>query len=271
MKDITLNFGAIRDSVTRLYSMEILKESTHNTLKGFTNTVKKSPTLLKQHFVFKNFEECKPFEKERLAERFINQNLAILKGIKWQDVIRENRNLRITLLENSHVESDKGKNNELFNSIHTLIESVTNTAFVNIEQQQLAYEHLVEHLTRPTTSNEVFSKEKTDNPDLKNWEYITKIAVSNFNERYSHLNEDEKKTLSILLAEDSKKINYIEDLKNENIELIDKLLKETSDNDRKVMLEGFKTKLNNTKNISPFAADDFVISYFELGNTLKSM
>lgn len=82
MKEISLNFGAIRDSISRLSSMEILKENTSNTLKTFTNKVKKSPVLLKQHLVFKNFEESRPFAKERLAERFISQNLTILILLK---------------------------------------------------------------------------------------------------------------------------------------------------------------------------------------------
>jgi len=268
MKEITLNFGAIRDSISRLSSMEILKENTTNTLKAFADKVKKSPVLLKQHLVFKNIEDSKPFIKERLAERFINQNLTILRGLKWQDIIKENKEIRITLLENSHVESNGGKKDELFNSINTLIESVTKPGFSNIEEEQKAYEYVLEYLTRPVVEESV-SNEKIDNPDLKNWEYITKLAVNNFNERYSHLNESEKEILQILLADDNKKLNYIEDLKNENLKLIDNLLKENKDKDKASLLENFKEKLGKTAD--SFSADDFVIAYSELKENLKSM
>lgn len=268
MKEISLNFGAIRDSISRLSSMEILKENTSNTLKTFTNKVKKSPVLLKQHLVFKNFEESRPFAKERLAERFISQNLTILRGLKWQDIVKENKKIRITLLENSHVESNGGKNDNLFDSINTLIESVTKPGFSNIEKEQVAYEYVLKYLTRPVVQ-EAVSKEKVDNPDLKNWEYITKLAVSNFNERYSHLNESEKRVLQMLLADDNKKLNYIEDLKNENLKLIDNLLKENKDKNKVNILENFKEKLSKTAD--SFSADDFVIAYSELNENLKSM
>jgi len=270
MKDITLNFGAIRDSISRLSSMEILKENKSNTLKEFADKVKKSPTLIKQHLVYKNIEDSKPFIKERLAERFINQNLSILKGIKWQDILKENKNIRITLLENSHVESNGGKRDELFNSIHTLIESVTKPGFSNMEEEQKAYEYVLEYLTRPVVE-EAVSKEKIDNPDLNNWQYITKLAVNNFNERYSHLNEEEKRVLQMLLADDNKKLNHIEDLKNENIQLIDKLLKETIEVERVTLLENFKEKLNKNKVTDSFSADDFIIAYSELKENLQNM
>jgi len=270
MKEITLNFGVIRDSITRLSTQEAIKESTINSLKLFTEMVKKSPTLLKQHYVFKNFEDSKPFAKERLAERFISQNLSILKGIKWQDVINENKKIRITLLENSHVESNGGKKDKLFNSIHTLIESVTKPNFSNMEAEQEAYEYLLEHLTKTVVSEET-SKEKVDNPDLKNWQYITKLAVNNFNERYSHLNEEEKKVLGMLMSDDNKKINHIEDLRKENLELIDGLLKESNQVERVKILEGFKEKLSVQHPYDSFSADDFIISYSELKNNLKNM
>jgi organic radical activating enzyme len=249
--------------------MEILKENQNDTLRKFMNTVKKSPTLLKQHYVFKNFEDCKPFAKERLAERFINQNLSILKGVKWQDIVKENKNIRITQLENSHVESTGGNKDELYNNIHTLIESFTRPGFSNIEEEQKSYEYLLEYLTRAVEEKET-SKEKIDNPDLKNWQYITKLAVNNFNERYAHLNEEEKKVLSMLLADNNKKINHIEDLKKENLNLIDELLKEATDIKRVAILEGFKEKLNN-KNFDAFNADGFIIAYSELNENLKSM
>jgi len=270
MKDITLNFGAIRDTITRLSSMEILKESTDNTLKVFTDMVKKSPTLLKQHYVFKNFEDAKPFAKERLAERFINQNLSILRGIKWQDIINENKNIRISLLENSHVESNTGKNDKLFNNIHTLIESATNPNFTKTQVEQEAYEFLLEYLTREVPAAEA-SKEKIDNPELKNWQYITKLAVNNFNERYSHLNEEEKRVLSMLLADDNKKMNHIQDLRKENLDLIKDLLKEAKEQERISILEAFKAKLNKEYVFDSYSADDFIISYSELNDNLKNM
>ena len=270
MKEITLNFGALRDSISRLSVNEMLKESTSNSLKEFMVAVKKSPTLLKQHYVFKNFEDSKPFSKERLAERFINQNLSILRGVKWQDIIEENKKIRKTLLENTHVESAGGKRDGLFNSIHTLIESVTKPNFSSIQEEQESYEHLLEYLMRPVAVSEK-SAEKIDNPNIKNWQYITKLAVNNFNERYSHLNEDEKKVFEMLLSDDNKKVNHIEDLRKENLQIINNLLKEANQTERITILEGFKEKLNKEYQYNAFNADDFILSYSELKENLKNM
>lgn len=270
MKNITFNFGAIRDSISRVSANEIIKEHKSNTLKDFTKEVKKNPTLLKQHIVFKNFEDCKPFNKERLAERFIQQNLTILRGIKWSDVISENKRVRTLYLENCHVESNGGKKDDLFNNIHTLIESRTNPNFSNVIAEQDAYEYVLNYLTRNVVE-EAKSVEVKDNPDLKSWDFITKLAVNNFNKRYSHLQEGDKKMLKMLLSDDNKKKNYIEDLRNENLVTINKLLKESKEEERISILEGFKEKLNKPYVFDIFTADDFIISHLELKERLESI
>ena len=80
MREISFNFGAIRDSIMKLSASEIIKESKSATLSKFTTAVKKSPALQKQSLFFKNIQECKPFDKERLADRFLNQNLQLLNN-----------------------------------------------------------------------------------------------------------------------------------------------------------------------------------------------
>ena len=82
MKDVSYNFGAIRDSIARLSSMELMKESESKTLNTFVKKTQESPNLKKQQLIFKNIQECKPFEKERLAERFINQKSKHVQKLK---------------------------------------------------------------------------------------------------------------------------------------------------------------------------------------------
>jgi len=104
---------------------------------------------------------------------------------------------------------------------------------------------------------------------LRNWKFITKLAINNFNERFSHLNEEEKTILNMLISDNNKKINYIQDLKSENITLIDNLLKEERQPERIKILEDFKSKLTKTESYNPFTFDDFIISYAELKNNLN--
>ncbi len=174
MKDISLNFGAVRDSILRLSSAEIMKESTNKTLSSFLQAVKSSTVLSKQQIIYKNFEGCKPFEKERLAERFINQNISIFNNVRWEDIIRENRDLRLTMLSSTHVEANGGKNTKLFEHISTLIESKTRRGFTAFDKEIESYDFLVNYLTAPKDLNETsVSKEKNDGPDLNSWKFIT--------------------------------------------------------------------------------------------------
>jgi len=270
MKDITLNYGAIRDSISRLASQEILKENKNDSLNKFITNVKKSPVLLKQHLVFKNFEDCKPFTKESLAERYIAQNLSILKGINWQNILKENRDVRIIMLENSHVESNAGEKNELFNHIQTLVESVTRPGYTKIDESQASYEFILEHLTRNIEESKQSLEEK-ENPDFLNWEFITNMAVNNFNKRFAHLNESDKKVFNMLISESNNKINYIEDLKNENISLIDGILNESEDISEIKFLEDFKVKMNSLNMSENIDYDECIIEYSELNENLKEI
>jgi hypothetical protein len=266
MKDINLNFGAIRDSISRLATNEMLKENKNNTFNVFVENVKKNPTLFKQHIVFKNFEDCKPFKKEMLAERFINENLSILKGLNWFEILKENRETRIKLLENSHVESTGGNKNELFNNIHNLIESVTKPNFTDIEKSQKSYEFLLEYLTR---KDEKTSLEENDNPNFKNWEFITKLAVNNFNSRYEHLEESDKEIMKTLLSENNKKINKLKDLKEDTLKNINKLLNLSKDKEELLALENFKKKIIKHESFENGGVDQQIIEYHELNKTLK--
>ncbi|MDG1950423.1 MAG: hypothetical protein P8J32_06455, partial [bacterium] len=82
MKMTSLNFGVLKESVAKKASVELARGYEGDTLMKFMETVKKSPALKKQHFVYKNIEMAKPFAKESLAERFLNQNLNLIKGLQ---------------------------------------------------------------------------------------------------------------------------------------------------------------------------------------------
>ena len=75
-------------------------------------------------------------------------------------MLRENMSIRKELLGNpdiSHVQAKE--NGSLFEAINTLIESVTNKAFSNFEEEAKSYEMIVSHLTREVVE-EAASAEK---------------------------------------------------------------------------------------------------------------
>lgn len=269
MKDISYNFGAIRDTVVKLSTAEILREEKSPTLLRFTEALSKIPVLKKQHLIFKNIQNSKVFEKERLAERFLAQNLQLFKNERWDVVLRENKKLRKELLDDIHVQSKT--DDKLFESINTLIESVTNPNFVEFDKEQEAYEYVISHLTRPAINESEKSPEKEDGPSVLNnsWKFITKMAVNNFNERYGHLNEEEKKVFNILISDENTKRNYLESLKNENIELIDKKISEEGLHENIEILKEFRKKIENMKNVNFVNIDECILSCIELKEELK--
>lgn len=266
--NISFNFGAIRDTVARLSASELIKENSSKTLNSFILSVKKSPALSKQHLIYKNIENCKPFVKERLAERFIAQNLQIFKNERWDNIISENKRLRRELLDDIHIDSKI--DSKLAESINVLIEQATNPAFTDFEKEQQAYEYTLSYLTRQITDKNQESSEREDNPSLVNeaWEFITKMAVSNFNKRYEHLSEQEKKTFSVLISDNKTKEVFLNEIKEKNLSKIDQLLESETDNETIGVLNSFKVKIENMNNINPVIIDEFILSNLDLSETL---
>lgn len=262
MRVISMNFGSIKDTVSKLCSAELIRESESKTFKAFTDRIKKDPMMHKQYLVFKNFEDCKPFAKDRLAERFINQNLNLFTGIDWNNLVNENKVLRVELLgRDAHVESRNGLQ-EMFEAVHVLIESRTKKGFSDFEREQVAYEKLVSFLTREVVEEQA-SKEIDDAPNMKDWKFITKVATNNFNDRYEHLNENEKKVFKVLVSEHSTKVNYLKDLKNEITEAI-------GDSEDKTLIE-WKDKMSkiDADSINPAIIDDYILNCVELREEIK--
>lgn len=265
-KHISLNYGAIRDTILRFASKQLVSEGGKSStiFDSFLKNLKEIPALKVQNIVFKNLEEGK-FTKERLAERYIAQNLKLIEGTTWDKIIDANRNVRISLLENSHVEGQDNKS-ELYESIHTLIESTCRKGFTDIDKSNQAYEFILNHLLREEASNVEDDKQETEEfPKLLSWGFVTNLAVNNFNQRYSHLNEEEKNLLKILLSTEENKINYLEDLKKENLQLINSILKENVDEENENVLISFKNKIEGKldENI-----DESIIHLAELKDTL---
>ena len=273
MKNISYNFGAIRDSIAKLSSMELMKEDKSKTLDAFIKRTNASSNLKKQQLIYKNIQECKPFSKERLAERFLNQNLNMFRNSNWNDILRENMNIRKELLGNpeiSHVDAKEG--GDLFESINALIESVSNPAFSNFEKEGAAYNSIIEYLTREVKESEQ-SEEKDDSPELsESWKFLTQLAVNNFNKRYGHLNESEKEVLNILISGYGEKEEYLEDIKKENVNMIDSLLEnENIDKSNQDLLIEFRGKIEKIGRVSPKEIDDYILECIELKQTLNEL
>ena len=273
----TLNYGALKETVTKVAAMEVMRENEdkNKTLFNFQNLIQESTLLKKQHLIYKNIQTAKPFKKERLAERFLQQNLKTISNSKWNDIIKENKNARFRLFGGINEQVGEGgtvlatkDHAELFESIHTLIEAETNNLFENYTKESEAYEYVINYLLRE--SNEK-SEETSDSPKFnKFWKYLTKNAVNNFEKRYSHLSESEKKVFKILVAEGDVKLNYINQTKQDVLDLINEKSK-TLPKEDVIKLESFRKKINQEVDPQTLIGDDYIFEVTQLLNVLKEI
>lgn len=266
----TLNFGALKDSILKKASGELVNENKNSTMVAFMEAIRKSPALKKQYLVYKNFEKTKPFTHERLAERFIQQNMELMKGEPWSNIQRANTMLRQNLLggPDEWTVMAKKENGPLFEHVSTLIESSTNPNFKKLDEDAQAYGALVAHLTRKEEG--VSINEEKERPEFnKFWKFITKNALGYFNERYEALDENERDLFKMLISERKEKKEQVQKLRDDLISLIEsKMSDEQNTRDDVVILESFKTKVKKEVEDEKMLSDEYIISCFELKDML---
>jgi len=275
MKQISANFGALKDTVYTFSAKEMIAESGKKStiLNKFFNLIQENAVLKVQYLVFKNLENgfC---SKERLAERFINQNLKLVENFKWEQILKANKDAKISLVSDYEAEVVSGKD-ELYEAIHTLIKSVTKRDFSDIDNAHNAFDYVMEHLMKQKQeSNENLANlEESEHPKLLSWQFITKHAVNKFNERYAHLNENERNLVKILLSSDENKLNFFSELKENNLSEIEKLLSQDLDEITKTAVNKFKTKILSLQEsvISPSNMDEAIINLAELKEGLAEL
>ncbi len=267
MKNISLNFGSIKDTIYKHSSKNIISEGEMtNFVNLFVNELAKKPILKVQYLIYKNIESAK-FKESFLAERYLKQNLSLIEGFDWNKILIENKDFRFKMLINKHVESDAVYSN-LHESIHTLIKSTTSKGFHDFNDENQAYHNVINYLLREDSAQEPVTSEYEEFPKLLSWKYITEIAVNNFNKRYEHLNEDEKQLVKILLSDEDSKNNHFKDLKEGNLSLLDKLISEEKDNNELETLNKFKTKILTINQKE--GLNESIINLFELKQTLEN-
>ena len=274
MKQISVNFGVIKDAIFTFSAKEMIAEHKNNArvLNEFYNSIKENPALKLQYLIYKNLEngQC---AKERLAERYINQNLKLIESQKWEDILKVNKELRRKALGEQHIEALPGKT-DLYEAINLLIKSVTYRKFTDIDASQHAYDLVMEHLLKPKVENVPADvlKEETEYPKFLSWKFVTNLAVNKFNERYVHLSEGEKKLVKTLLMPFDNKLNYYLDLRKENLDQVSNLLSSTNEESAKSALQTFKDKMQTmAENIHPLEIDEAIINLEELKISLQDL
>lgn len=266
----TINFGALKDSVFKFSAQKMLKEGKENDiLKSFLLEIKSKPFLKAQYFLYKNIEEGS-FKNVNLAERYLNQNLNLVKPFNWHSILQEHKVLRKLYFPEEYLVLGAIEKRDLYESIATLVESVTRPGFTNINKSEQAYDFVLNHLMTKKQLNEVENpKEKEDMPNIFSWKYITQKAVNNFNQRYNHLDESEQKLLKVLLQNENEKKLHLEHLVKNTLELIQKgKEKEQGLNE---FFEKFETKINSININESKNIDEDIMNLEELKENLENI
>lgn len=276
MKQISANFGVVKDTIYNFSAKEMIAESNkqNTTLHKFFKLIQENSILKIQYLIYKNIENGSA-SSERLAERFINQNLKLIENFKWEDIIRTNKTTKLQLVDKYESEPAPNKE-ELYESIHTLIKSVTKNEFNDINKSQTAFDYLMEHLLKEKNveATTVETTDESEHPKFLSWQFISQHAANKFNETYAHLNENEKNLVKILLSNPTNKNNFYLDLKNENLSKIEGLLSENLlDESAKTAMNKFKNKILsiNESELSDAELDDAIINLSELKYTIEDM
>ena len=163
--------------------------------------------------------------------------MSTLKNVSFQNILEVNKKTRTFILDEKYVQGDSNFE-ELYESIHNLIESESTIGYKDVNKSHKSYENILSYLQREIPQAIREEEEKKDMPKLFSWKYVNEHAVSNFNKRYSHLNEEDKKLFKVLVSSEDVKINYAKDLKENTLYNINSLLEDESQPES--LLENFK-------------------------------
>lgn len=237
----------------------IISEAKNITSK-FINVIKNSPILQLESKVFNNLEN-KYINNELLATRYIDNNVNLFE-IYTLDEINEEHNKLNALLKNineTNIKLDNEKN-KLYSAISDLIaEKLKIGDDVNVDKLHESFNFILEHLKKP--------KENKSLTELENInENVIEIAIDKFNEKYKKMNEEDASLFKNLMSFDGvAKKQLFEEYKNKNIELLDSLKTENSNNDK------INKSIEKTKEMEFVSenADIDIIKLYELNKGLK--
>ena len=235
------NFGKIKNAFNGILAESIVtKNDTNKALfKKYVQTIKESNILKTQFLVYDNIEN--KLEDESISTNvFVAENISILQKFKAADILKENKKL---LALSKEIEA---KLEEVYDTrLSSLHESLSNIIFTSVTPKN------VNKVSRDITN--VINYIKTNKPkeltEAINLpaSMLSTMMVDKYNEKYSELDESERKVLKALInSTDAEKKEVYTLTIRECIDLINEKLKE-ADLDAKDKLLRVKDKLLNDK------------------------
>jgi hypothetical protein len=208
-----VNFGVVKSKVSRVLGEHYVNnahQSAEAIYKEYIELVKNSPILMLEYVVFHNLERNN-MSMDRAA-KYIDNNISLLQRYNKKDILRENEKLKS--LDVSGVLAEGVS--PLHQAIQTLIlESAQTTGVPNVNKIHDSFDYIIEHMTTSVQEKEVVLESDF------NFDNIMTVAERKINEKYTHLSEDVKKILGVVMNGSPKdKESLMESLKLDAISLL---------------------------------------------------
>jgi hypothetical protein len=252
------NFGKIKEVYNNILTNNIIKENKSGKadFSGYLNKIKSNEILKKQFLIYTNIEN--KIETDRVkAVEFINETISLISNHSKKDIFDANSKLINDIVFEKDLQYEKA---ELHENIAKLIftEKDFNTIETIIETKNKIVDYIINN--KPKEVNENFGLPNS---------MVTSIFIEKFNDKYSGLDESERKVLKVLIEsnDEDKKLVY-NDLVRECINLIDAKFID-SDIELKDKLLKVKDKLLSEKVDEVEALTDKITKVLNLRNTLK--
>lgn len=233
------NFGKIKNVFNSLLAESLGKndEKTKDLFKKYVKIIKESEILKTQFLIYNNIEN-KVDSDPMSAFAYVSENLKLLEKFNQSEILKENKKLSFL------INSFKEKLEEDYD-LSNLHESISDLIFIkrtpqNVEKVMTEIKKVTEYIT---ANKEKTINEKIDLP----LSLMTKLMVDKYNQKYSSLDENEKKLLKVLISTDveSKKDFYNKTV-DECLSIINQFLIE-SENESEEKLLKVKNKLSENK------------------------
>jgi len=241
-----LNFGKINNRM----ATKLAKTETQKDVLDYINVIKESKTLQKEFSIYSNLENEK-FTNEALAIKFIDDNRRII-DFNESDYLSENKKI-------SRFNTDKEINKDteaLYDAVDMLIREEIST-IPNPKKITSCYNIILENLLRPEEAIE----ESSLNTNIDFTDLLDE-SIKIFNNKYSNLNENERKIMNILIySNQERKVELFESCKNEVVGMLNDYTEETP-----AMKSKIQETLNKTNSLE--YSEDNMIEIYRLYESL---
>jgi hypothetical protein len=226
-----INYGLLKAALFNKLTESLTKNDEINNAEyiDFFQVVKSDAFLQLENILYKNLlNKYIPASEENSAVRYIDENINLFKNFNRKDLKKAHSKLQEFAKKiNPNYQPNSGK---LLKAIDILLyESLQfdKTDVPNIDALHDAYETVLSHIKIPKNQS---SDSKLSKLKISLKETVLKSAINKFNEKYAHLNEDDRKLIMVLVNPNNKaKQDLFESLKNETYDKLKKSLESASE------------------------------------------